>query len=90
MIQNYDIILLTYPKGVSVMKKIDCLGDICPIPIIKTKKELQSLTSGESIMVVTDHSCTNEAIIETFKNHKVKFYSEEVINGVWEITITKI
>lgn len=72
------------------MKKIDCLGDVCPIPIIKTKKELKSMKTGESIMVVTDHSCTFEALIELLENRNVKIKSDEVINGVWEIVITKL
>jgi len=72
------------------MKKIDCLGDICPVPIIKTKKELQNVKSGESIMVVTDHSCSLENLIELLKKYNVTYYYEEVINGVWEIIVTKI
>ncbi|MBS4534150.1 sulfurtransferase TusA family protein [Clostridium sp. D2Q-14] len=72
------------------MKKIDCLGDVCPIPIIKTKKGLQNIQPGESIMIVTDHSCTLEALIELLENRNVKMESDEVINGVWEIAITKL
>ncbi|MTI47198.1 sulfurtransferase TusA family protein [Sporosalibacterium faouarense] len=72
------------------MKKVNCLGDLCPIPVIKTKKELQKMKSGESVMVVTDHSCTLEALVDLFKNYDVKFDYDEVINGVWEITITRL
>ncbi|WP_461205794.1 sulfurtransferase TusA family protein [Clostridium sp. DL1XJH146] len=72
------------------MKKVDCLGDICPVPIIKTKKELRKIKPKESIMVVTDHSCTVEALTEFLKEYDVKQEIEEVINGVWEITITKL
>ncbi|SKC90771.1 sulfurtransferase TusA family protein [Maledivibacter halophilus] len=72
------------------MKKIDCLGDVCPVPIIKTKKGLQSIGPGESIIVVTDHSCTLEALVSLLENYNVKFESDEVINGVWEITVTKL
>lgn len=69
------------------MKTVDCLGDMCPIPIIKTRKALKKTSSGETIKVVTDHSCVLEAIIHNFK--KCKIDHEEVINGVWEIFITK-
>jgi len=31
------------------MKKVDCLGDMCPIPIIKARKALNSASSGETI-----------------------------------------
>lgn len=72
------------------MKKVDCLGDICPVPIIKTKKALQSIKSGESFMVVTDHSCSLENLLTLLKSYDVVYESEEVINGVWEIIVTKI
>ncbi len=72
------------------MKKVDCLGDICPVPIIKTKKELRKTKSGQSIMIVTDHSCTIEALADLFKHYNVKYETEEVINGVWEVTVTKL
>ncbi|NLW40799.1 MAG: sulfurtransferase TusA family protein [Tissierellia bacterium] len=69
------------------MKTVDCLGDMCPIPIIKTRKALKGVDSGETIKIVTDHSCVLEAIKNNFKKHKVTH--KEVINGVWEIFITK-
>lgn len=69
------------------MRTIDCLGDICPIPILKTKKELKSIKPGEVVKVVTDHSCVLESVIINFKKYNITY--EEVINGVWEIFITK-
>ena len=71
------------------MKKIDCLGDICPIPIIKTKKELQQMASGETVMIATDHSCTFQNLMDLLAGYDVQVESEEVINGVWEIHVTK-
>lgn len=71
------------------MKIIDCFGDICPIPILKMQHELESLVSGESFQMVVDHSC----VIESLKDHLCKmpydFEIDEVMNGVWEIVITK-
>ena len=70
------------------MKEIDCLGDICPVPIIKINKALSSALAGDSILVKTDHSCVMQSILDHFgrKNYSVDI--DEVINGVWEITIT--
>ncbi len=69
------------------MKVIDCLGDICPIPILKTQKELKKIQTGQSLKIITDHSCVLESLSSKFKNHQIS--SEEVINGVWEIVLTK-
>lgn len=71
------------------MEKIDCFGDYCPIPLIKAKKELQRITSGESFMLVTDHSCVVESLKDYFSKADCHYDCDEVINGVWEITVTK-
>ena len=72
------------------MKKIDCLGEICPIPILRIKKELKTLYKGASFVLVTDHSCVLQSISDHFKNSStVSIESEEVINGVWEVIVTK-
>lgn len=72
------------------MLKIDCFGDVCPIPILKIKKQLKISKSGDIFMIVTDHSCVHESIFETFKSYNLEITSEEVINGVWEITFKKL
>lgn len=70
------------------MNRIDCLGDMCPIPILKTRRELKKMKSGEVVKVVTDHSCVLEAVINHFKKYEISH--EEVMNGIWEISIRKI
>lgn len=70
------------------MKTIDCLGDICPVPVIKIKAVMDEIKHGESYMLVTDHSCSFENIKSFCEANKLQFISDEVINGVWEITIS--
>lgn len=70
------------------MKTLDCLGDMCPIPVLKAQKELKSINQGDTVKVVTDHSCVLESVNKKFKKHQITY--AEVINGVWEIFITKI
>ncbi|MGH4138429.1 sulfurtransferase TusA family protein [Clostridium sp.] len=72
------------------MNTIDCLGDMCPIPILKIKKELKKTKPGISIKVITDHSCVAESIKNHYSNKNHSFESDEVMNGVWEIIITKL
>lgn len=72
------------------MKKIDCFGDICPVPLIKIIEEYKKMSAGESVMLVTDHSCSEENINDYFKNIKATVEASEVMNGVWEIVVTKL
>jgi len=72
------------------MNKINCLGDYCPIPLIKIKKALNELAKDDSLMLVTDHSCVVESIKEYLDISKFHYMIDEVINGVWEITVEKV
>ena len=71
------------------MKKINCFGDICPIPIIKTQNELKIINKNDSFMVIVDHSCILESIKDYISNTNHLISDKEVMNSVWEITITK-
>jgi TusA-related sulfurtransferase len=76
------------PRG-DPMMKIDCFGDICPVPLIKIQHQLDELNDGDSFMLVVDHSCVVESISEYYDDTKHVIELDEVMNGVWEITITK-
>ncbi|KNZ43443.1 response regulator SirA [Acetobacterium bakii] len=60
---------------------------MCPIPVLKTQKELKTIQIGETLKIITDHSCVLESLSGKFKKHQIT--SSEVMNGVWEILITK-
>lgn len=68
--------------------ELDCFSEICPIPILRIKKELPKLKSGDTLKVISDHSCVVESILDHMKQEKVTVTHEEVMNGVWEIFIT--
>lgn len=71
------------------MKELKFFGDICPIPLLKIMKELESIKVGESFLAVVDHSCVVESISDYFKEKPHSIEIDEVMNGVWEIEITK-
>ncbi len=76
-------------KGGVVLDKINCFGDFCPVPLLKAQNAVKQLSSGEEFMLVTDHSCVVESVEDYFTKNKYTLFVEEVLNGVWEITITK-
>lgn len=68
---------------------LDCLGDMCPVPYLKAKKKLEGIKQGDSVLLVTDHSCVARSVTEKLEKEKYTVDEEEVMNGVWEITITR-
>ena len=71
------------------MDKIDCFGDMCPIPLLKLQNSLKTLKSGDSIMLVVDHSCVVESISDYYNSSHHQILVDVIIIGVWEITVTK-
>jgi len=71
------------------MKEIDCLGEMCPIPVMRIKQALQNMKPNDSVKVITDHSCVHQSILVHFDKKDLLVSSEEVMNGIWEIVITK-
>jgi TusA-related sulfurtransferase len=72
-----------------MMMKLNCLGDMCPVPLLKAVAAMKHLAGNESIIVVTDHSCTVESLQDHFPRQTHTLDIVEPINGVWEVTITK-
>ena len=36
---------------------LDCLGEACPVPLIKVEKKMNELQVGDMLVVSIDHSC---------------------------------
>lgn len=68
---------------------LDCLGDFCPVPLMKLKQYEKDLEKGETIKLVTDHSCVSESVTNYCKTLGYILEIVEPINGVWEIYIRK-
>jgi TusA-related sulfurtransferase len=68
---------------------LDCLGEACPVPLIKAEKALDELESGDVLIVQIDHSCAMKNVPEWArkKGHEVEL--EEVDDGEWECIIEK-
>ncbi|MBP8762457.1 MAG: sulfurtransferase TusA family protein [Acetoanaerobium sp.] len=69
------------------MIEIDCLGDMCPVPILKLKDAIKTASANQTIKLITDHSCVLENIKDILQKSPYTFYFDEVITGVWEIFV---
>ena len=57
------------------MIKVNALGDTCPIPVIKTKKAMESVNGPETIEVLVDNeiAVSNVTKLASSKNAEVSF-----------------
>ncbi len=68
---------------------LDCLGEACPIPLVKAQNKLKELASGDVIIVQIDHSCALKNLPEWARKDGHNVEIEEVDDGEWEIIIEK-
>ncbi len=71
------------------MKRIDCLGDFCPIPGLKARIAMERMAPGERVLLVSDHSCAPLNVKEAADSMGCSVGVDEVIPGVYEMTISK-
>ena len=71
------------------MKKIDVTGDICPVPVLKTKKALEELKEGEELEVVGDYKPALESIKRFAENNGYTVVTAEETESGFRIVIKK-
>ncbi len=71
------------------IRKLDCLSELCPIPLLRTMQELKTMDSEDILIVQADHSCVAIEIEKWAKEKQYSIESMEVGNGEWEVYIQK-
>ena len=69
--------------------ELDCLGEACPIPLVKAEKKMEELEVGDILIVLIDHSCAVKNLPEWARKEGHNVEIEEVDDGEWEIIIEK-
>jgi TusA-related sulfurtransferase len=68
---------------------VDCLGEACPVPLMKAQKALDKLDVGDVLLVQIDHSCAMKNVPEWAREAGHNVEIEEVDDGEWEVVIEK-
>ncbi|MGM0369958.1 MAG: sulfurtransferase TusA family protein [Bacillota bacterium] len=69
--------------------KLDCIGEPCPLPLMKVEKKINQLRVGEKLKIEVDHTCAMTNVPEWARKRGYEVESKEVNFGEWEITIAK-
>jgi len=70
--------------------ELDCLGEACPVPLIKAEKKLKEMENGDVLIVQIDHSCAMKNVPEWARKEGHNVEIEEVDDGEWEVIIEKV
>lgn len=68
---------------------LDCLGEACPVPLVKAQNKLKELDVEDVLIVQVDHSCAMKNVPEWARKEGHNVEIEEVDDGEWEIIIQK-
>ena len=69
--------------------ELDCLGEACPVPLVKAQKALEKMAVGDVLIVQIDHSCAMKNVPEWARTDGHNVEIEEVDDGEWEVIIEK-
>jgi selenium metabolism protein YedF len=69
------------------MKIIDTRGQLCPAPLIATRKALKEVSEGEVFEVLTDNKTSLDNISRYLRDNKI-FFSVREDQGTWTINVT--
>ena len=68
---------------------LDCLGEACPVPLMKAEKKMAEMKVGDVLIIAVDHSCAMKNIPDWARKVGHNVEVEEVDDGEWEIIIEK-
>jgi TusA-related sulfurtransferase len=69
--------------------ELDCMGEACPVPLMKTEKKMATLSAGDVLIVHIDHSCAMKNVPEWARKQGWNVEVEEVDDGEWDVIIEK-
>lgn len=69
--------------------RLDCLGEACPIPLLKAQKKFADLKIGDVLILEVDHSCALKNVPEWARKEGHNVEIEETGEGEWDIYIEK-
>lgn len=69
--------------------ELDCMGEACPVPLMKAEKKMATLSAGDVLIVHIDHSCAMKNVPEWARKQGWNVEVEEVDDGEWDVIIEK-
>lgn len=68
---------------------LDCMGEACPVPLIKAQNKIKELEIGDVLIIQIDHSCAMKNVPEWGRKEGYNVEVEEVEDGEWEVIVEK-
>jgi TusA-related sulfurtransferase len=70
-------------------KVLDLIGEVCPVPLLKTENIVENSNFGSEILIKVDHTQAVRNIMDWCEERGYEFEIDEVFPGIWEVEIIK-
>ena len=65
--------------------ELDCMGEICPVPVIRAQEKIEELAVGDLLIVLIDHSCSLKNLPDWAREAGHNAMVKVVDPGDWEV-----
>ncbi len=73
---------------VDINDVLDCRGEVCPYPDVKSKRKAKKMNSGEVLKILVDYPLSAERIPETLQSMGHDVLSvDKTADSEWEIQV---
>jgi tRNA 2-thiouridine synthesizing protein A len=69
--------------------KVDCTGEICPVPLVETRKALRKAKKGDIVEVIGTHPSSKKEIPMAVEALGLKLIDMSEKGGIWKIRIRR-
>ena len=69
------------------MVTIDCMGEQCPIPVVKTRKAILGLTSADTVETIVDNEIAVQNLTKMANEMGYRVSSKKVAEGKFAVTM---
>ena len=70
------------------MVTVNAMGDACPIPVVKTKKAMETLKAGDQVETLVDNEIAVENLTKMAKQTGCEVKSQKLEEGKYSVQIT--
>ena len=70
------------------MRIVDTKGQLCPAPLIATKRALKETAAGDSFIVLTDNQTSFSNVSRFLRDNNTLFTVNDK-DGIWSLTVTR-
>lgn len=82
----YEII---FSGGINMIE-VNAVGDVCPIPVVKTKKAIQSLSVSDTVVTLVDNEIAVANLMKLAASEGFQAESHQLDKGIYQVEINVV